>query len=137
MPDQGFELELVEHVRAPREIVFSYLTDPARMAMWIGGPVTSQVRPKGRYRIQMRDGPTAAGEYTEIDPPRRLVFTWGVEGDKSLPPGSTRVEISLTQVGETTTVRLRHFGLPDALAQSLHTEGWTARLAQLAGLTFG
>lgn len=137
MGEPRFQLEVVERVRASREVVFSYFTDAARMGLWIGGRATLDARPGGRYRIEMTDGPTAAGEYREIDPPRRLVLTWGMEGSSSMPAGSTSVEITLTQTGDITTVRLRHLDLPDETAQRQHREGWVERLVQLADQTFG
>ena len=137
MSDESFDVEVVQRVLAPREVVFSYFTDPGRMALWIGGRVTLDARPGGQYRIHMVDGPTTAGEYGEIDPPRRVVLTWGMEGNPSFPAGSTTVEVTLTEDGEGTIVRLRHRNLPDAEMRRRHTEGWTERLRQLAGNRFG
>jgi hypothetical protein len=48
----------------------------------------------------------------EVEPPRRVVFTWGVAGKDSLPPGSTTVEVVLTADGSDTVVELFHHNLP-------------------------
>jgi uncharacterized protein YndB with AHSA1/START domain len=71
------EIEVVQRVKAPPEIVFSYFTDPVRMAQWIDGRAELDPRPGGRYRIEMTDGGVVLGDYREIDPPRRLVLSWG------------------------------------------------------------
>jgi uncharacterized protein YndB with AHSA1/START domain len=48
-----------------------------------------------------------------VEPDRRIVFTWGYEGDgQAVPAGSSTVEITLEPVADGTEVRLRHSGLP-------------------------
>jgi uncharacterized protein YndB with AHSA1/START domain len=91
-------------------------------------------RPGGRFRIDADAAHVAVGEYREVDPPHRLVMTWGWQGDKSVPPGSTLVEITLTPDGAGTLLRLRHTGLPDDEARESHRGGWalyTGRLHRL------
>jgi uncharacterized protein YndB with AHSA1/START domain len=64
-----------------------------------------------------------------------LVFTWGWEGNKSVPPGSTTVEFTLEADGDGTVLSLRHRGPPDGEAAAMHEQGWrlfTARLALTA-----
>jgi len=72
----------------------------------------------------------------EIEPNRRLVFTWGWEGEgHPIPPGSSTVEVTLEPDGEGTVVRLVHSGLPEA-AVPRHAEGWDLflpRLVEVAG----
>jgi uncharacterized protein YndB with AHSA1/START domain len=66
-------------VAAPPEIVFPYFTDPVRYAPWMGGAATLEPTPGGVYRVSMRDGVEAIGEFVEVVPPHRVVFTWGLE----------------------------------------------------------
>ena len=56
--------------------------------------VQTDLRPGGRYRLSMRDPSgvvrSVGGEYVEVDPPRRLVYTWtweshGAENDAATP----------------------------------------------------
>jgi uncharacterized protein YndB with AHSA1/START domain len=70
------------------------------------------------------------GEYVEVAPPRRVVFTWGVAGKGSLPPGSTTVEVVLTADGSDTVVELFHHDLPAEELDS-HLEGWRTMLDRL------
>ena len=93
-------------------------------------------RPGGRYRITVNQY-VASGEYREVDPPRRLVFSWGWEGHPTVPPGSTMVEITLTPEHGGTVLRLRHLGLPDRESRDQHLEGWTGYGSQLAKLVAG
>jgi uncharacterized protein YndB with AHSA1/START domain len=120
-------------IAAPADVVFAYFTDPAKHILWQGSAVQLEPRPGGRLRVEFGPGYVAAGEYLTIDPPRRLVFTWGWEeqGSSVVPPGSSTVEITLTPDGESTIVRLRHSGLPiDTFA--FHGAGWDEGLIALA-----
>jgi uncharacterized protein YndB with AHSA1/START domain len=91
-------------------------------------------RPGGRFRIDADGVHVALGEYLEVDPPHRLVMTWGWLDDESIPPGSTLVEITLTPEGAGTRLRLVHTGLPDEPAREIHGAGWNLYTTKLAAL---
>ena len=119
-------------IDAPPEIVFSYFTDPAKHRLWQGTEVELDPRPGGALRINFGPGYVAVGTYLEVEPPTRLVYTWGwaEEGSKVLPPGASRVELTLEPAGAATLLRLRHSGLPDN-ALKLHGDGWDESLNEL------
>src|SRR5437868_732749 len=71
--------------------VWALLDDPEKIVGWKGLAATLAPRPGGEYRCEVLPGHTSAGEVVEIDPPRRLVHTWGWEGG-DLAPGATTVE---------------------------------------------
>lgn len=125
-------IEVVQRIRASPEIVFRYFTDGARMVQWFGKQAQLDARPGGRFRIAMPEGQVAIGEYREVDPPRRLIFTWGWEGSATIPPGSTTIEVTLTADGDGTLVRLRHIGLPDETSRKEHLDGWTGFVRRLS-----
>jgi uncharacterized protein YndB with AHSA1/START domain len=125
-------IEIRQRIEASPEIVFAYLTDSQRFVRWMGVGAELDPRPGGRYRIDVDGVHIASGEYQEVDPPHRLVITWGWEGHPTVPPGSTTVEITLTPERDGTLLRLRHLGLPDEGERRLHTEGWVQYLSQLA-----
>jgi uncharacterized protein YndB with AHSA1/START domain len=50
--------------------------------------------PGGRYSVEVSEDSTVTGQYVEVDPPRRIVFTWGWEGSEEVPPGSSTVEVT-------------------------------------------
>jgi uncharacterized protein YndB with AHSA1/START domain len=127
----GDVVTLERRIRAPRETVFAYFTDPERYTQWMGHDADLDARPGGIYRVHVVEGSTARGEFVEVDPPDRIVFTWGWEGNPIVPPGSSRVEVTFRADGDTTLVRLVHSGLPDAEAMGLHREGWTRYLDHL------
>jgi Activator of Hsp90 ATPase homolog 1-like protein len=79
-----FSVTTSVHVAAPPAEVFNYFTDPARYVRWMGAEAKLNPVAGGEYRIRMGDGFEAAGEFTELDPPRRLVFTWGFADTRPL-----------------------------------------------------
>ena len=125
-------IEITQRIEAPPEIVFAYLTDSRRFVRWMGVGAELDPRPGGRYRIDLDGEHIARGEYQEVDPPHRLVMSWGWEGHPTIPPGSTIVEITLTPERGATVLRLRHIGLPDAAERRLHNDGWSLNARQLA-----
>jgi uncharacterized protein YndB with AHSA1/START domain len=76
-------VEASVQVAATPEVTFGYLTDPARYIQWMGSHASLDPVPGGTYRVQMADGFAAAGTFTDIDPPRRLAFTWGWADDEA------------------------------------------------------
>src|SRR5206468_4791638 len=82
------------------------------------------------------EGTPVRGRYQELDPPNRVVFSWGFAGSDELPPGSSRVEVLLTSEAGGTRVEVVHTGLPASRAQG-HTKGWRRYLDRLALVAMG
>jgi uncharacterized protein YndB with AHSA1/START domain len=122
-------------IAASPDTVWRFLVEPDKAARWMGRSVSFDPRPGGLYRVEVIPGHTARGEFVALDPPRRLVFTWGWEpgGLKANPvlSGSTTVEIELVPNGDGTTLRFRHRGLPGAEAVQSHAHGWDHYLGRL------
>jgi uncharacterized protein YndB with AHSA1/START domain len=118
-------------IAAPPEIVFPYFTDPDLVLRWLAQKADLEPRPGGIFAIDV-DGAKARGSYVEVDPPRRVVFTWGIPGDDELPAGSSTVEVVLVAEGVDTLVTLTHRDLP-ASKRPAHQEGWDRHLGGLAG----
>ena len=80
----------------------------------------------GALRVVMRNPHKDAdygggGHYTEIDPPRRLAFTWIWDGNDT----RQLIEIDFDEAGGVTTVRFTHRDLWDEAAVRSHEDGWT------------
>ena len=114
---------------APAEKVFQHLTDPAAMIRWMGQHAELQPVPGGAFEIDI-NGVPVRGQYLEIDPPRRVLVSWGVAGNPGMPPGTTRVEFTLTPTATGTRLRLVHSELPADQA-SMHATGWEHFLGRL------
>ena len=130
-------VELQVRLGAPPDEVFLYLTDAERYVRWQGVKAELDPRPGGMYRVWMDADTVARGEYVEVESPRRVVFTWGWEGNDGVPPGSTTVELTLEADGEGTVLSLRHTGLPDGEATAMHEEGWRHFTDRLVVVTRG
>jgi uncharacterized protein YndB with AHSA1/START domain len=120
-------------IEAPLELVRRFLVEPARMTQWLSTKAEIDPRPHGKIRLEFArpDGTidVATGEIVEVSA-RRLVFTWGFAGNPDLPPGASRVEISLQPDGAGTLVRLEHHGLPTSQREP-HDGGWRFFLDRL------
>lgn len=130
-------LEVSVHIAARPETVFPYFTDPSRYVRWMGSDATIEPVPGGTYRVLVREGVQASGEFVDVDPPKRVVFTWGWQGDPEVPPGSTRVEVSLEEEDGGTRVVLRHHGLPNPGQRAHHGAGWSLYLGRLGARATG
>jgi uncharacterized protein YndB with AHSA1/START domain len=120
-------------IDAGPETVWEFLVDPEKATRWMGLTASIDARPGGAYRIEVIPGNTASGEFVEVDPPRRLVYTWGWEpgGAGTVPVGATTVEIELVPNGSGTTLRFSHRGLPSEESAQSHAHGWDHYLERL------
>ncbi|RXZ49662.1 SRPBCC family protein [Agromyces binzhouensis] len=121
---------------APRELVWRAWTESADAAEWWHprgiaikeGSVSVDARTGGRYAYTMvnpADGseyPTT-GVYREVDPPRRLVFTWTSPGD----PDETApvITVDLRELDGDRTEMLFHLrGFPGEPGDENVYDGW-------------
>ena len=136
--DESLDVQREVRIDASPEVVFSFFTDPDQMIRWKGITAELDPRPGGVYRVVMNGRDVARGEYVEVVPYERVVFTWGWEAEgHPIPPGSSTVEVTLVPHGGGTLVRLRHTGLPDDDARAQHGAGWDHYFARLAVVATG
>lgn len=133
-------LTLRRAFNAPIERVFDAWTKAEVLASWfgpVGFTVTASeidLRKGGEYLIALRSPEGVAikhfGEYVEITPPERLVFTWRLEnqacsGSKN-QCAETLVSIDFMRVKTSTEIRLTHEHLPNKEAYDGHEFGWSS-----------
>ena len=132
-------LRIERTFNAPAQAVFDAWTNPDVMARWWhAGPdwetpvAEADLRVGGGLRVTMRapngDEYGAKGEYTEIEAPERLAFTWtwdDSDGQASL------IELDFSEQDGVTTVVLTHSGLSGEESKRSHTEGWNNVLDNL------
>jgi uncharacterized protein YndB with AHSA1/START domain len=126
-------LERTLTIRATRETVFSFFTDPARWAAWWGAGSTIEPRPGGRIFIRYPEGTEAAGRIVEIAEPSRLVFTYGYANGVPIPEGGSIVTIELSVHRHGTELRLTH-AFADEGVRDQHVQGWRYQLSLFANL---
>jgi len=136
---QDRTLRLQRTYEAPAHAVFEAWTNEEVMRRWwhteVGYETSAaevDLRVGGAVRVVMRDPDKdvehgGGGRYTEIDPPRRLAFTWIWDGDTR----RTLIEIDFEGTGGVTTVRFTHSGLWDEDAVRSHEGGWGRILDKL------
>jgi uncharacterized protein YndB with AHSA1/START domain len=130
-------------LRAPRSLVFKALTEPDQLAKWWGPngftapSVEIDLRVGGAYRIAMQppegDLFYLAGEFREVDPPARLVYTFRWE-DPDPDDRETMVTLSLENLGESTELAFAQGTFAAERRRALHEEGWTDCLDRLQEL---
>ena len=126
--------ELVREIMidATPETIWPFLTEAERYIEWEGTEAEIDARPGGIYRVLVQGQHQGVGEFVEVVPMSKVVFTFGWEQEGNpITPGSTTVEITLQPDGDKTRLRLVHSGLPED-AISDHTSGWTHYLDRLA-----
>ena len=128
-------IERTLEIDASPETVWEFLTDPVKAQRWWGMNASFDARPGGLYRLRVNPRALAEGTFLEVEPPHRLVYTFGwVEGGdgaERTPPGSTTVEITLEPRGDGTTLSLVHRDLNGADAAQNHSAGWEHYLSRL------
>jgi uncharacterized protein YndB with AHSA1/START domain len=126
-------LERAVVIHATPETVFNFFVDSVRFASWWGAGSTIDPRPGGRVYIRHPGNVESGGEILAIDPPKRLVFTYGFVSGKPIPVGSSRVTITLDPDRAGTRLRLTH-ELADQAARDEHVQGWRFQLSLFANI---
>jgi uncharacterized protein (TIGR03086 family) len=112
------------------DATFDLVTQPERLRRWLAVAARVDLRAGGGFRWTVNPGHHAAGTIVDVDPGKRVMFTFGWEEDADLPPGASTVTVTLTPVDGGTEVRLVHDGLNDEQA-ARHAEGWNHFLGRL------
>ncbi len=112
------------------EETFALLTEPERLRRWFAVSASVDLRVGGDYRILCVPGHAAVGQVTEIEPGKRVVYSWGWLDSDEVPPGSTTLIVELEPEGGRTRVRLTHEGLTGVWAER-HFDGWNQHLDRL------
>jgi uncharacterized protein YndB with AHSA1/START domain len=142
-PGVGFTMTLAREFAAPRALVFDCFTKAGHLAKWWGPhgfdtPVAeADARPGGAILLHMRapDGGVNAieGEYGEVSPPERLVFTlrgfrgedgsWGIEHESTLAftdvAGGTLLKMATVVKQVSEDLRFALSGMKEGWSQSL------------------
>ena len=123
-------------IDASPETVFAFFTDAEKLTRWLAAEATVDPRPGG-INAQTHIGRDDTryfmrGEFVDVDPPTRVVFTWGFENeDMDVRPGESTVEVTLEERDGGTWLRLVHRDLPQS-ERAGHDEGWVTMLGRLA-----
>lgn len=138
----GLGFELQRRFRASPERVFRAWTQPSALREWwcppgyVAGDIEIDLRVGGAYSIAMsRPGTAGAGvsvggQFLEVRPPERLVYTWRWEGAFAEMP-ETLVTLELRGSENDTLLTLRHDNFADADLRQQHRSGWISACDRL------
>ncbi len=127
------ELVITRVFDAPRELVWKAWT--VDMAKWSAPrgftmPVSEgDVRPGGKWRAMMKTAEGKelwlGGEYHEVAPPERLVFSHQWDSDKAKPGAESVVTVVLVEISGKTEMTFTQTGFTSTESRDGHKDGWT------------
>ena len=134
-------LEIKRFINAPRARVYEAWTNPAQLREWFGPEnvqtreLVADARIGGKFRWDLTNSEgeemTVHGEYRELQPGRKIVFTWQWDDDENWEEHVSLVTVELSDRDGGTEVRLIHEKLPSEESRDRHTEGWNSVLDKL------
>jgi uncharacterized protein YndB with AHSA1/START domain len=139
--EQNFSLEIRRVIKAPRDRVYAAWTDPAQLKQWFGPEnvqtrdIIADAREGGEFRWDLinpeGEEMTIRGEFRELQPGKKIVFTWQWEDDEDWENHVSIVTVELTDHEGATELRLTHERLPSEALRDGHTQGWNSALDKL------
>lgn len=145
--DDGQTLTMRRTFAADRERVFRAFSEGAQMAEWFGPEgCTCRVseydcRPGGAYSLEILSPEgkpiPLTGEFREVTPPQRLVYTWMWGGDSSMAGMESLVTLDFVAQEGGTELRLTHSRLRNDEQVESHRGGWASSWNKLARLVEG
>jgi len=134
-------LEIKRFINVPRDRVYAAWTDPAQLKEWFGPEnvrtrnFTADARVGGKYRWDLineeGEDMTISGEYRELVPGKKIVFTWKWDDDETWKNTSSVVMVELSDRDGGTELRLIHEKLPSEESRDRHNEGWNSVVDRL------
>ena len=125
-------LDRTVDIGATVDTVFEYFTDSTLWAAWWGAGSAIDARPGGRMLIRHNNGVEVTGEVLEVDPPWRIVFTYGYATSEQQPkPDGSQVTIQLEPQGTSTRLRLTH-AFAEVAHRGAFVQGWRYQLSVFA-----
>jgi uncharacterized protein YndB with AHSA1/START domain len=141
---EKISLEIKRFINAPRDRVYRAWTDPAQLREWFGpekvrtNDLLADVRVGGEFRWDLinQDGEemTMRGEFRELQPNKKIVFTWQWQDDEDWKNRISVVTVELSDRDGGTELRLIHENLPNEQSRDGHTGGWNSALDKLEKL---
>ena len=139
--EEKLSLEVKRFINAPRDRVYAAWTEPGQLRAWFGPEsvktrnLIADVRVGGQFRWECTDPDgeevTISGEYRDVEPGRRIVFTWRLEENKDWENHSSIVTVEFFDRDGGTEVRLTHEKLPNEASREDHQQGWNSVLDKL------
>ena len=117
-------------IAAPREQVFDYFVRPELLVRWMGDFARLEASAGGLFSVDI-NGVLIRGHFVRVERPSLIEIAWGEAGNAAMPPGATRLVVSLTTHEAGTRVTLEHSGLTPVEAKK-HGVGWPHFIERLS-----
>ena len=134
-------LAIKRFIKAPRDRVYAAWTDPAQLKQWFGPEsvqtheLIADARVGGEFRWDLSNAEgekmTVRGEYRELQPDKKIVFTWQWDDDEVWEKHTSVVTVELSDRDGGTELVLTHEQLPNEKSRDGHMGGWNSALDKL------
>ncbi len=109
-------------IAAAQDQVFDYFVRPELLVRWMGDFARLEANAGGLFSVDI-NGVLIRGHFVRLERPNLIEIAWGEAGNAAMPPGATRLVVSLAPHAGGTRVTLEHSGLTPGEAQK-HAVGW-------------
>ena len=116
-------------IEASPDQVFEHFVRPELLVRWMGDVARLEATEGGVFSVDI-NGVLIRGHFVRVERPWLIEIAWGEAGNDAMPPGATRLRISIEARGPVTHVELEHSGLAPAEAGK-HAVGWPHFIARL------
>jgi uncharacterized protein YndB with AHSA1/START domain len=140
-------LQIKRFINAPRAQVYAAWIDPVQLKQWFGPEwvrtreIVAEAKIGGKFRWNLIDSDgeekTIAGEYREIVPSEKIVFTWKHCDDELWENQISIVTLEFSDRNSGTELRLKHEQLPGEESRDDHNRGWNSVLDRLEKFVSG
>jgi uncharacterized protein YndB with AHSA1/START domain len=134
-------LQIKRFINAPRDRVYAAWTDPVQLKEWWGPKevrtlkIVADIQVGGKYRWtlvnQEGEEMSVFGEYRELVPEKKVVFTWKWDDDEVWENYTSEVSVEFSDRDGGTELKLTHVQLPSEESRDRHNVGWNSVLDRL------
>jgi uncharacterized protein YndB with AHSA1/START domain len=117
-------------IAATQDQVFDYFVRPELLVRWMGDFARLEANAGGLFSVDI-NGVLIRGHFVRLERPNLIEVAWGQAGNAAMPPGATRLVVSLAPHAGGTRVTLEHSGLTPGEAKK-HAIGWPHFINRLA-----
>jgi uncharacterized protein YndB with AHSA1/START domain len=134
-------LQIKRFIKAAPDRVYAAWSDPVQLKEWWGPEgvrtrsLVADVRVGGKFRWDLTspqgEEMSAFGEYRELIPGEKIVFTWKWDDDENWTTHNSIVTVELFDRDGGTDLFFKHEQLPSEESRDRHNEGWNSILDRL------
>src|SRR5215831_8465152 len=117
-------------IEASPNQVFDYFLRPELLVRWMGDFARLEASAGGVFSVDI-NGVLIRGHFVRLERPSLIEIAWGEAGNAVMPPGATRLVVTLAPHEGGTRLTLEHSGLAPSEAKK-HAIGWPHFIDRLA-----